>query len=249
VIKLNQIWDLVISWISRKIRTPFSNYATKFVLIIGSGIVAAPLLEHLIINAILKHGFGIDLGIEVPDGPAYIVGSTLIVASLIHNLIFIKLSNDHVIRAKDVEVSVYRSFWVKLDTVLDDTARLNNLYFTHYSEEEDRLALKAEESVILCADILRKNRPFYFSEKFYDKCVSMIDDAYREIRGFRGCLKAKIAEEKAIGKNASTTEQLEYYNNNYDYNLAHKEAVRSLTRIQSGYDDICNDIRTHLSSI
>ncbi len=245
----NKILDLAISWVSRKIRSPFSNYATKFVLILGGGIVATPLLEHLIINAILKHGLGIDLGIEVPGDHAYIAGCALIAASLIHNLVFIKLNNDHVIREKNVETSVYKSIWEKLDVVLDDTARLSNLYFTYYSDEEENLATKAEESVVLCLDILRKNRPFYFSEEFYAKCASMNNDAYREIQGFRGCLKAKISEEKSIGKEASATEQIEYYKNNYDYNLARKEAVRNLARIESSYEDICSDIRNHLSAI
>ncbi|WCR44563.1 hypothetical protein [Stutzerimonas frequens] len=247
--KSNQIWSLAISWISKKIRSPFSNFATRFVLILGGGIVATPLIENLLINAFLKHGLGIDLGIEVPSSQAYIAGCTLIAASLIHNLVFIKLNNDHAIRAKDVEVSVYKSIWEKLDTVLDDTARLSNLYLTYYSEEDDKLALKAEESVILCADHLRKNRPFYFSEEFYEKCASINNDAYREIRGFRGCLKAKKLEEESIGKEASLTEQIDYYNKNYDYDLARKEAVRNISRIQSNYEDICKDIRIHLSAI
>lgn len=233
----------------KKIRSPFSNYATKFVLIIGGGIIATPLLEHLIINAALKHGLGIDLGIEVPDTQAYVAGSCLMALSLAHNILFIKLNHDHQIRIKDVEISVYKSIWEKLDTVLDDTARLSNLYLTYYSAEDDQLALKAEESVISCMDLLRKNRPFYFSEEFYKKCASINNDAFQEVRCFRSCIKAKIEEENTIGKDASPSEQVEYYKKNYNYDLAQKEARRNLADIQSRCDQICEDIRVHISSI
>lgn len=247
--KVNQLWTLAITWVTKKIRSPFSNYATKFVLFLGSGVVATPLLEHLILNAILKNGFGIDLGIEVPDKSAYVTGGCLIALALAHNLLFIHLNNRHQIEAKKAEVEVYKEAWRKLDTALDDTARLVNLYFTHYSEEEEALTLKAENSVIACAEWLRQNRPFYFSEAFYKQCADINNDAYVEIRGFRGCMRAKQKEEATIGKNASLSEQLDFYKNNYDYNLAQKEANINISRIRRGYDKVCGEIRSHIGSL
>jgi hypothetical protein len=244
--KFNQAWQLAILWISKKIRSPFSNYATKLVLILGSTIIATPLLEHLIVNAFLKHLLGIDLGIEVPDTAAYVAGGCLIALSLVHNLAFIKLNQNYQVRIKDTEISVYKAIWDKLDTVLDDTARLSNLYITYYSIEDEELALKAEESVISCMDLLRKNRPFYFSEEFYAKCASINNDAYREIRGFRGCIKAKQQEEQDIGKDAPLSVKLDYYKTHYNYDLARKEAQRMLTSIQSRSDQVCEDIRHHI---
>lgn len=218
-------------------------------LFVGSGIVATPLLEHLILNAVLKHVFGIDLGIEVPDTQAYIAGGVLIALSLAHNLLFIKLNHSYQISVKDVEISVYKSLWEKLDTALDDTARLSNLYSTYYSTQDDDLALKAEESIISCTDWLRKNRPFYFSDDFYEKCVSICNDAYVEARAFRACIQAKKEEELAIGRDASFSEKIDYYEKHYSYDKARKEAKKNFAIIKSQSEQVCGDIRTHIGFI
>lgn len=247
--KVNQIWALIVCWISKKIRSPFSNYATKFVLLLGSGIVAAPVLEHLIVNAVLKHGFGIDLGIKIPDVEAYIAGGSLVAISLIHNLVFLKLNNDYQIKVKDVEVSIYQALWERLDTVVDDTSRLSNLYFTYYSDQDEELTVKAEESIMQCADFLRKNRPFFFSEDLYKKCMSIINSSYDEVKAFRACINVKLNEEGSIGKNASFIEKMEHNKENYDYHLACKEAKRVLGVIKNAYNDVCEEIRAHIGTI
>ncbi|PYD09044.1 hypothetical protein DND62_24270 [Pseudomonas syringae pv. pisi] len=247
--KLNQAWALALAWASKRIRSPFSNFATKFVLFLGSGIVATPLLEHLIFNAVLNHFFGIDLGIEVPDTQAYIAGVVLIALSLTHNLLFNKLDHSYQVNIKNVETSIYKSLWDKLDAVLDDTARLSNLYSTYYSAQDDDLALKTEESIISCADHLRKNRPFYFSDDFYEKCISICNDSYVEARAFRACIQAKKEEELAIGKDASLSEKIEYYEKHYNYDKARKEAKKNLTVIKSQSEKVCADIRSHIGCI
>lgn len=245
---LKDVWSWISEWVKKKLRSPFSNYITRMTLFIGSAVVASPLIEHLIFNAILKSWLGIDLGIEVPDLNAYIFGSTLILMAIVHNLLFLRVSYNHQVNIASAKVSVYRELWERLDIVLDNVARLNNLYFTHYSEEEDKLALTAEESVISCTDFLRKNRPFFFSDDFYRKVCNINNEAWQEITAFRCCLKYKKKEEALIGKDADIIEQLEFSENEYNFNLAQKEAQKIIDELMKEYDAICSEIRNYINS-
>ena len=158
------LWNIFLRWLSRKLRSPFSNFATKFVLFVGAGVVASPLIEHLIFSALMDKILGIKLGVEVPDTEAYIFGTLLIFISLSHNLIFVRINHKYQVELKDAETSVYKNLWSKLDSLHDDTARLINFYTTYYDEQEEKYTIQAEESLIDFADYLRKNRPFFFSE-------------------------------------------------------------------------------------
>lgn len=249
MIDFNEIKTLILAWIAKVIRSPFSNYATRFVLMLGGVVISTPLIEHLLLNIILKKAFGIDLGIEVPDANAYITGSILIALSLAHNLIFIKLNQDHYVKIKNTETSVYQAAWDKLDAVIDDCARLVHLYSTHYSPQDDALALKAEQSVIDCAELLRRNRPFYFSDDFYRQCIDITNVAYREAKAFRACIKMKIEEEETLGRNASPEDLSNFYQKKYDYELAQRQANSIIIEIMSKRDIVCQKIRSHISTI
>lgn len=242
--KSNQLWDLAIEWVSKKIRSPFSNKVTKFLLITGASIVAAPLLLHMIANALLKNFLGIDLGIEPPGTTTYIASLCFMLLAVVHNTIHNYLTHSHQLRVKEAEAPIYQETWDQLDTVFDDTARLSNLYDKYYTPRDDELVLKAERSAISCLDWLRKKRPFYYSEDFYEKCSEICSQALREARAFRGCIDAKKREEAAIGKGASVIDQMEYYGKTYNYELAQKETVRNLQAMRRQYDAVCAEIRT-----
>lgn len=244
--KSNQLWDLAIEWISKKIRSPFSNYVTKSLLILGASIVAVPLLGHLVLNAVLKQFFGIDFGIEAPDATTYIASFCVLLLGVVNNTAHNYLTHSHQLRAKEAEASIYQETWDKLDTVFDDTARLSNLYNKYYAARDDELVLKAEKSAISCLDLLRKKRPFYYSESFYEKCSEICSQALQEARAFRGCIEAKKMEEATIGKKASITKQMEYYRKTYNYEMAQKETVRNLQVMRRQYDAVCAEIRKHL---
>ncbi len=244
-----QLWNIFLRWLSRKLRSPFSNFATKFVLFVGAGIVASPLIEHLIFSALMDKLLGIQLGIEVPDTEAYIFGTLLIFISLSHNLIFVRVNHKYQVELKDAETSVYKNLWSKLDSLYDDTARLINFYTTYYSEQEEEYTIQAEESLIDFADYLRKNRPFFFSESLYHECTEICGIANSEIQSFRYCMKAKIQEEKDIGKDADVLAQLEYSTKHYDYYTAQKYSNEEFYRMKAKYEKVCLDIRQHVGAI
>lgn len=246
VSKSNQIWDLAVEWVSKKIRSPFSNYVTKSLLIIGASIIAAPLFGHLILNALLKHVFDIDLGIEPPGTMTYIASLCFMLLAVVNNTIHNYFTLSHQARINEAKVSIYKETWGKLDAVFDDTARLSNLYATHYLPRDDELVLKAEESIVSCTDWLRKNRPFYYSESLYEKCSEICSQAIQETLAFRDCIRAKKKEEATIGKNASLTKQIEFYNKVYSYEKSQKEAVRNLRVMRGQYDAVCAELRKEL---
>ncbi|WP_081869847.1 hypothetical protein [Endozoicomonas numazuensis] len=73
--------------LKRWLLTPFSNKVTKTLLFTGAAVVAAPLIEHIIIKVILLQFFDIDVPIDVPDIPAY-AGVALMTIGALHNLSF-----------------------------------------------------------------------------------------------------------------------------------------------------------------
>lgn len=247
--KSNEMWGWVSLWISKKIRSPFSNFATKFSLIIGSTIVASPIIEHLIFNAILKEWLNIDLKIEVPDLNAYIFGTALIMFSLIHNLIYIKLTNQYQVKMKDIEGSVYKKLWVHLDTVIDDTARLINLYSKEYDESFDEYALKAEESIIACASFLRKNRPFFFSDSFYEKCADINSNSYKITRYYRACLQAQKYAEGILKSEDIKEASIERSLKRFNFLEAQKDVNTIFSPAKKDYELICYEIRKHINAI
>ena len=88
------IWDEYIDPIIKKwFLSPFSNVVTRIFLYVGAGLVAAPLLEHLIIKVVLSKYLDINLPIEVPDIPAYVAGVTLMVAGATYHLAHTHLVN------------------------------------------------------------------------------------------------------------------------------------------------------------
>lgn len=93
------IWDEYIDPIIKKwFLSPFSNSVTKIFLYVGAGLVAAPILEHLIIKVLLLKYFDINLPIDVPDIPAYISGVVLMIVGALYHLIhthLINLANQH----------------------------------------------------------------------------------------------------------------------------------------------------------
>lgn len=103
--KNKNIWDEYIDPLFKKwFLSPFSNTVTKIFLYVGAGLVAAPLLEHLIIKVILLKYFEIDIPVDVPDTPAYIAGVLLMVSGALYNLVHIFLVN----RSKQIEIEVAR---------------------------------------------------------------------------------------------------------------------------------------------
>ncbi|WP_236166712.1 hypothetical protein [Pseudomonas juntendi] len=245
--KSNQLWDLAIEWVSKKIRSPFSNKVTRFLLITGAGIVAAPLLLHMFANALLKHFLGIDLGVEPPGTMTYIAGFCFMLLGVVNNTIHNYLTHTHQVRVKNAEVSIYKETWGKLDTALDDTARLSSLYTTYYASRDEELVLKAEESIISCMDWLRKNRPFYYSDAFYEKCSQICAQARQETRVFRACIEAKKMEEATIGKNGPLTNHMEFYKKIYNYEMAQKEMAQNVKAMRREYEAVCVEIRDRLA--
>lgn len=246
--KASDLWDWISLWVNKKIRSPFSNIATRTTLYVGSLIVATPLLEHLIVNAILKHWLGIDLKIEVPDVNAYIFGSALILLSLLHNLIFVKLTNQYQVKIKEIEGSVYKELWDQLDTVIDDSARLINLYTKVYDQSFDEYALKAEESIISCLSFLRKNRPFFFSENFYDLCSEINAVSFKITEYYRVCLKAQKYENGLLTSDQIDCPSRERYFREFNYLEAQKDVAKIFSDATNNYEQACTEIRKHISA-
>ena len=244
--KFNHLWALFISWIDKKLRSPFSNGLTRSVLVVGALIIATPLLEHLLFNAILKKWLGIDLGIDVPDLNAYVFGALLITIALVHNLLFIKLTCVHELKVADVKLSVYKSLWSKVDSSVDSTFRTTNLYCTRYSKSDEDYALEAEEAVIECLDFLRKNRPFFFSNDLYILATQMSSGCIEELKAFRGCIQKKKECEIWI---SAGKDEYEFYKNEYDFAKAKKHAASVNFDIKAQYDDLLEQIRNYREAI
>mgnify|MGYP005990740211 CR=1 FL=1 len=80
--------DFIKPAFKRWLIAPFSNKVTKALLFTGAAIVAAPLIEHIILKVVLLQLFDIDVPIDVPDIPAYVSGVTLMAIGALHNLSF-----------------------------------------------------------------------------------------------------------------------------------------------------------------
>lgn len=230
-----ELYAIFIDWLKRKLRAPFSNFATKLVLFVGAGILATPLIEHLIFNAVLKKMFGIDLGITVPDDNAYWFGTFLIVTALLHNLIFIKLAQQHEVTVRGQKSSIYKEFWAKMDDMVDNTSRLVRLYLTEYDPAIDDMYIDQTEAAILAlTDFVRKNRPFFFSEDLYKKAMKVAHLCMAEAKGYRGCVVHKKRAD------ASTV---------YNFSDAQKYAANQASEIAIGYNDIQESVRTYIDSL
>ena len=72
--------------VKRWIYAPFSNKVTKFLIFVGAGIVATPLIEHLILKVIFEYLFEVQVPIDVPDTEAYFAGVSLMLGGALYNL-------------------------------------------------------------------------------------------------------------------------------------------------------------------
>ncbi|MBU0912942.1 MAG: hypothetical protein KKF22_10425 [Gammaproteobacteria bacterium] len=79
---LEELKEIVKRWLL----SPFSNKVTRILLYTGAAVVAAPVIEHLIIKTVLMKLFDINIPIDVPDIPAYIAGVALMIFGALHNL-------------------------------------------------------------------------------------------------------------------------------------------------------------------
>jgi hypothetical protein len=143
-----ELYELAIFWLRIRIRSPISNWLSKAAFVVGAMIVSTPLLEHLLFTAVLKKIFGIDLGINVPSVEAYIAECFLITASMAHNLVFVKLNQQHAENQKNAKTSIYKDLWFLVDEMFDKTARLVHLYCTELDDLDSKLALEAETAII-----------------------------------------------------------------------------------------------------
>lgn len=107
-----ELYELLLVWLRIRIRSPVANWLSKGAFLVGALLVSTPLFEHLIFTAMLKHVIGIDLGISVPDTGAYVAGCTLMLAGLVHNLVFVRLTQQHVENVKATRTSTYKELWV-----------------------------------------------------------------------------------------------------------------------------------------
>jgi len=80
------VFEIVKEFFKKWLLSPFSNKVTKILLYTGAAVVAAPMIEHLIIKVILLKFLDINIPIDVPDIPAYITGVILMFCGAIHNL-------------------------------------------------------------------------------------------------------------------------------------------------------------------
>ena len=85
---------------------------------------------------------------------------------------------------------------------------------------------KAESSYLKYVEYLRENRPFFFSEEFYEDGMDIAAESVSEIRAFWACLSEK--------KNSNT---------NYQFHLAEKTAVEQIGSIKRKYENICQKVR------
>jgi hypothetical protein len=233
---LEELWALGILWIKRKIQSPFSNGVTKVLLYTGAAVVVTPLFEHLVFNAILKRIFNIDLGIEVPDINAYVTGSILMVFGACHNIVYLALRNERDVKIAEAKNSIYSELWNYCDAAIDDVVRLGQLYTTKPSPDDEKYVSQAEDSTIKCMEYLRKHRPFFFSEEFYQHGCELNKSSWYQIRCFRACMLKK-------------KEYLDHGKSEYDFYMAEKETNREMDRLIAKYDDFCEEIRKHIKAI
>jgi hypothetical protein len=143
------------------------------------------------------------------------------------------------------KVSVYKGLWSRLDDALDCTARLTNLYFTASGARDEECASAAEAAVMECSDYLRKNRPFFFSDELYSKCVAINSYAWKEIVAFRHCMKMKIKQEEMVEEKGEI-DDYEFYEKIYNYDIARKTAVKASRELNRMNDEVCRYIKNYV---
>lgn len=226
---IRDLYQLLIDWIRTRIRSPISNHLSKGTFYTGALVVATPLFEHLLFTAILKQVFGIDLGISVPDTNAYIAGSGLIFLSLLHNIAYIKLTQDFSTKQKAEKIALYQELWEKVDAMIDDTARLVHLYCTHYKDTDKDYALKAENSIHSTLDYVRKNRLKLASPQIYDTITQLARACGSHTRSFRACIDMKTRDDGS-----------------YDFALAQKSINQELSTMVADYTRLVPLIQNEL---
>ncbi len=224
--KRSDAWNITVEAVLCFLRRPFSNIVTKTLLFTGAAVFVSPAIEHLVFNALLRDWLGIDLGIEVPGVEAYAFGTLLMSIGAAHNLIFVYLNSTHALNEKKLKVSVYKEFWVRLDCLVDDVARLVNLYCTICAPRDKELAEKVESSYFNYVEYLRENRPFFFSEEFYEDGMEIAAESQSEIAAFWACFSEK--------KNPNTT---------YQFHMAEKTAREQFRSIKAKYENLCQKVR------
>ncbi|WP_322629357.1 hypothetical protein [Halothiobacillus sp.] len=224
--KTTEIWNITVEAVLRFLRRPFSNFVTRILLFSGAAVFISPPIEDLIFNAVLRDWLGIDLGIEVPGTEAYAFGTALMLIGAIHNIVFVYLMSAHDLAQKKTKNLVYKEMWIRIDTLVDDIARLGNLYLTVYADRDDEMVTKAESSYLNYVTFLRENRPFFFSEKLYKYGMDLAELSVLEMRAFRACISEKNKP-----------------NSSWDFNLAQKTANVQIELILNKYDVLCQEIR------
>ncbi|WP_164091410.1 hypothetical protein [Comamonas thiooxydans] len=224
-------YNIFIEWLRIRIRSPLSNKLSKGTFYVGALIVSTPLFEHLIFTAIFKKIFGIDFGITVPDTNAYIAGCGLIFLSLVHNLFYIKLTQDFINKQKEKKIEIYQELWEHVDTMIDDVARLARLYCTHFSEDDKKFALKAEESIKSTLEYVRRNRLVISSAAIYENIKDLSSDCGSHTRSFRACIQMKLRDDGS-----------------YDFYMAQRSINRELASMIGIYENVHQMIKSDLST-
>lgn len=227
-----ELYELFLTWLRIRVRSPIANWLSKAAFLVGALLVSTPLIEHLVFTAVLKHVFEIDLGISVPDANAYVAGCSLMLGSLAHNLIFVRLSQRHAENVQANKTSTYKELWVLVDQMVDSTVRLTNLYCTKYRDSDQFYAATAEDAILKLLEHARTNRPFYFSDILYQKITSLASRCMDHTRSFRACISMKQEGSKT-----------------YDFALAEKSIQSEYHHVQSQYDEICGDIRSYIETV
>ncbi len=227
-----ELYSIFLIWLKIRVRSPISNWLSKAAFILGAMVVSTPLIEQLVFTAILKKIFGIDIGISVPDVKAYIAGSFLITAAMAHNLLFVKLNQQHAENQRNIKTSIYKEIWVLIDDMIDSTVRLTNLYCTEYKEADDSYATTCEDAIIKALEHARKNRPFYFSEDFYKMVTNLSTTCLSQAASFRECITMKKKD-----------------NHDYSFYLAQESINSEYRELILNYDKICDEIRSYISAI
>lgn len=221
--------ELVLLGVKTMIRRPLSNWLSKATFIAGGLIVSTPLFEHLVFSALLKHTLDIDLGISVPDIPAYIAGGLIILSALTHNLLFVMLNQQYALQQQSQQTEGLRMLWGHVDTTSDDTVRLTNLYCTPAKQSDVKYVDKADESILLMMEYARKHRPFLISDDIYEEVMALSALCRRETAAFRACVQMKKK------KNAD-----------YDFLLARKTAMEQADELTRKYTNILTMIRNEV---
>lgn len=230
--RLRELYQLGIQWLKRLLRSPFSNFATRITLGLGGTILATPLFEHLVANAVLKRVFNVDLGINVPDMETFLFGTIVVALALAHNLTFVWLNQSHQLELMNHRTSFYKELWSLLDAMVDDTARLAKLYITRADDDDFECAEKADASFFAFLEFVRKNRPFFLTESLYDDCTTIARSCKTQVTAFRYCAHEKRKEDSS-----------------YLFEEAYKVTKAEIREISDRYDALAEKIRDEVVHI